>query len=82
MPCRVKRIHAQITYMIQEKLSKKQKKILGALGITVVLGSWVAIPILGKIFYDIPSMDTAFLLTVFWAFIWSVNVLRKKYITG
>ena len=63
-------------------ISEKQKKVLAATGITVVLGSWVVIPIAGKILYDIPSMDTAFLLTMFWAFVWSLNTLRKKYITG
>lgn len=64
------------------KLTERQRKILGALGIIVVLGSWLVVPIAGKILYDIPSMDTAFLLTMFWAFVWSVNTLRKKYITG
>lgn len=63
-------------------ISEKQKKVLAATGITVVLGSWVVIPIAGKILYGIPSMDTAFLLTMFWAFVWSLNTLRKKYITG
>ena len=63
-------------------ISEKQKRVLAAIGITVVLGSWVVIPIAGKILYDIPSMDTAFLLTMFWAFVWSLNTLRKKYITG
>ncbi|EGQ43689.1 MAG: hypothetical protein J07AB43_16800 [Candidatus Nanosalina sp. J07AB43] len=55
------------------------KKVLGILGILTVLGSWLIIPVLLKSSYNIAPLDTAFLLTIFWSGIWSVNVLRKKY---
>jgi hypothetical protein len=66
--------------MLEEKLSKKQRKILAALGIVVVLGSWLVIPIAAKVFYNISSLEVGFLLTLFWVGVWSLNVLRKKYL--
>jgi hypothetical protein len=66
--------------MLEERLSEKQSKILGILGITVVLGSWLVIPIAAKVFYNISSLDAGFILTLFWVGVWSLNVLRKKYI--
>ena len=53
---------------------------LTVIGIAIVLGSWLILPLAGFYLYNIPAMDTAFLLTVFWAGVWSVNFLRKKYI--
>jgi hypothetical protein len=66
--------------MLEEKLSKKQRKILASLGIVVVLGSWLVIPIAAKVFYNISSLEVGFLLTLFWVGVWSLNVLRKKYL--
>lgn len=63
------------------KFSKKQKKILGTLGIITVIGSWLVVPIAAKVFYDISSIEVGFFLTLFWVFVWSTNVLRKKYLT-
>lgn len=66
---------------MMEKFSKKQKKILGTLGIITVIGSWLVVPIAAKVFYDISSIELGFFLTLFWVFVWSTNVLRKKYLT-
>lgn len=66
---------------MMEKFSKKQKKILGTLGIITVIGSWLVVPIAAKVFYDISSIEVGFFLTLFWVFVWSTNVLRKKYLT-
>jgi len=65
---------------MMEKFSKKQKKILGTLGIITVIGSWLVIPIAAKVFYNISSIEVGFFLTLFWVFVWSTNVLRKKYL--
>lgn len=59
---------------------EKHRKILTVLGVTTVLGSWLIIPLAGYYLYSIPALDTGFLLTVFWTGVWSVNVLRKKYL--
>ncbi|MFB6244848.1 MAG: hypothetical protein ABEJ03_00715 [Candidatus Nanohaloarchaea archaeon] len=67
--------------MLEEKLSEKQRKILAATGIVLVLGSWLVIPIAAKVFYDISSIEIGFFLTLFWVGVWSLNVLRKKYLT-
>lgn len=62
------------------ELSDSNKKLLAIGGIFTVLGSWLVVPLLGKKIYDIPPLDTAFLLTIFWTGVWSINVLRKRYI--
>lgn len=61
-------------------MSSRKKKILGAAGITVVLGSWILIPVLAKQLYGIAPIDTAFRLTVFWSVIWLANKLREKFL--
>ncbi len=59
---------------------EKYRDPLTVIGIVTVLGSWLVIPLAGYYMYDIPALDTAFLLTVFWTGVWSVNVLRKRYL--
>jgi len=63
-----------------QKLMEKYQKQLAIAGIIVVLGSWLVIPLAAYYMYNIAALDTAFLLTVFWAGVWSLNVLRKKYL--
>lgn len=62
-----------------QNLIKKYRKQLAIAGIIIVLGSWLVIPLAAYYMYNIAALDTAFLLTVFWAGVWSLNVLRKKY---
>lgn len=63
-----------------QDLPKKYRKILTVIGITVVLGSWVVIPTAAKVFYNVSSLEVGFFLTLFWVGVWSLNVLRKKYL--
>lgn len=58
----------------------RYRKVLGVIGVATVLGSWIIGPILMKKLYNVAPLDTAFLLTVFWAGVWSLNVLREKYL--
>jgi NhaP-type Na+/H+ or K+/H+ antiporter len=67
-------------YMNFRQKIENHKQAIGVLGIMTVLGSWLIIPLLLESLYNIAPLDTAFLLTVFWSGIWSVNVLRKKYL--
>jgi len=62
------------------KTVEKYRKHLAIIGVTTVLGSWIITPLIGHYIYDIAAIDTAFLLTIFWTGIWSLNVLRKKYV--
>jgi hypothetical protein len=66
--------------MLEEKLSEKQRKFLAALGIIIVLGSWLVVPVIAG-FYGVSSLDVGFLITLFWVGVWSLNVLRKKYLS-
>ena len=63
-----------------ESFVDKHRKVLTILGVSVVLGSWVVIPTAAKVFYNVSSLDVGFLLTLFWAGVWGLNVLRKKYL--
>jgi len=63
-----------------EKLFEKYRKHLAVIGIAIVLGSWLIIPLAAYYLYNIAALDTAFGLTVFWAGVWSLNVLRQKYL--
>jgi hypothetical protein len=67
--------------MLKERLSEKQRKYLAAAGIVVVLGSWLVIPIAAKVFYNVSSIEAGFFITLFWVAVWSLNVLRKKYLS-
>lgn len=63
-----------------EKFVEEHRKALTIIGVSVVLGSWVVIPTAAKVFYNVSSLDVGFLLTLFWASVWGLNVLRKKYL--
>jgi hypothetical protein len=65
---------------VLNNLGKNYRELLTVIGIVIVLGSWLVIPLAGYYLYKIPAIDTAFLLTVFWTGVWSLNVLRKSYI--
>lgn len=66
--------------MSLENLVDKYRKHLAVIGIVVVLGSWLVIPLAAYYLYNVAALDTAFVLTVFWACVWSLNVLREKYL--
>ncbi len=62
-----------------QELPEKKKKIIGGAGITVVIGSWLVVPLVAKIFYDISSIDVAMALTFFYAVLWFAHKAYRKY---
>lgn len=61
-----------------DELPEKQKKILGAIGITFVLGTWVLVPLVATI-WGYSSIDVAFALTAVYVVIWFMHKGYKRY---
>lgn len=60
-----------------DDLSTKKKRIVGIIGITVVLGSWALVPSLAALI-GYSSLDIAFWLTFFYAVVWVTHRQLKK----
>ena len=61
-----------------DKFSKKQKKFLGAAGITAIAASWTFVIFAPRFGYS--SIDAGFQLTVFYVIIWALIKVYKKYL--
>lgn len=61
-----------------DNFSKKQKKILGASGITAIAASWTLVIFAPSFGYS--SIDAGFQLTIFYVIIWALIKIYKKYL--
>lgn len=62
-----------------QDLPERKKKIIGGAAVTVVISTWLFVPLGAKILYDISSIDVAMALTFFYAVLWFAHKGYKKY---